>query len=265
MSIQHNLLSKNRDIMSRQFYPKSAHIKAGFSLVELSIVVMIIALLIVGVSVGIQLRDQYKKVQLISEYREIQEAFHQFKLKYNAIAGDMPNATSYWPSAVNGDGDFIIDFQNNSNTETYRAWEQLSLSGMITGQYSLVTDTDGYPKAGEAMPLASYKSHDGEGPALWTLNPYQSSGMVALDMTGMVRGGGLEIWHNAHSDAIAPRDLYDLDKKIDDGVRTTGSITGGSGKEDIWSWNSNCVDGGHASGYKITNAGAGCTSTWQVF
>ena len=75
----------------------------GFTLVELSIVLVIVGLLMGGVLVG---RDLVRKAQLrtvLTDLEEVQSATRLFSEQYNALPGDIPNATDYWPSA-GGDG-----------------------------------------------------------------------------------------------------------------------------------------------------------------
>lgn len=69
--------------------------RAGFTLLELSIVLVIIGLVIGGILVG---RDLIIASQLrahISQMERFNSATNTFKLKYNCLAGDCPNATNF--------------------------------------------------------------------------------------------------------------------------------------------------------------------------
>jgi prepilin-type N-terminal cleavage/methylation domain-containing protein len=135
---------------------------SGFSLIELSIVLVIIGLLVGGVLVG---RDLIRASQIravASQVTQIDQAVLVFRLKYNSLPGDMPNATSYWgldPDGCNsfagseqpvtatcdGNGDGLINPMVSIGTqnpndfshpfEQYRAWQQLSNAGLIPGTF----------------------------------------------------------------------------------------------------------------------------------
>jgi prepilin-type N-terminal cleavage/methylation domain-containing protein len=65
---------------------------AGFTLIELSIVLVIIGLIVGGVLVG---QDLIKYAQIratITQIEKLNTAVNTFQLKYNALPGDIPNA-----------------------------------------------------------------------------------------------------------------------------------------------------------------------------
>lgn len=138
---------------------------AAFTLIEMSIVLVIVALLIGGVLVG---DDMYKMSQArahMSEMEKYQVAANTFRLKYNCIAGDCANATTLG-LGPNGNADKIIEGIPTpgfgciwhptesclgrkakgavGNTPTFRAyigenqyfWVHLASAGLIPGSYS---------------------------------------------------------------------------------------------------------------------------------
>ncbi len=72
------------------------HNKAGFSLLELSIVLVIIGLLASGVMVGQSLVRGAELRSVMNDHNKILSATNAFRLKYNALPGDMRNATAFW-------------------------------------------------------------------------------------------------------------------------------------------------------------------------
>lgn len=135
----------------------------AFTLIELSISLVIIGLIIGGIMVG---NDLIKAAQLrniaknIDEYRT---AVNIFKLKYNCLPGDCPNATDFFGAqnathatcivtastgslTCNGNGDGkITDCDIGSNGasgpqaqgyEMYRFWQHLAIAGIIKGKYT---------------------------------------------------------------------------------------------------------------------------------
>ncbi|MFI4954463.1 MAG: Tfp pilus assembly protein FimT/FimU, partial [Gammaproteobacteria bacterium] len=119
--------------------PRSGKQRQGFTLIELSIVVVIISLLVAAISVGKNMVAAQQLNNAIKEIANYDAVFTLFKQKYDYAPGDMPNATTYWPSAYNGNGNGAIDMVPNnyvSSGESYYAWQHLSLSGMISGNYT---------------------------------------------------------------------------------------------------------------------------------
>ncbi len=111
----------------------------GFTLLELSIVLVIIGLIIGGITAGQELIRSAELNSVASDIAKFKVANNTFKLKYNAMAGDMDNAQSYWPSCVdvtlnacNGDSNGVL----NSFSEQQRFWQHLSLAGVINGSYT---------------------------------------------------------------------------------------------------------------------------------
>jgi prepilin-type N-terminal cleavage/methylation domain-containing protein len=74
----------------------------AFSLIELSIVLVIVGLLAGSIVVGEKLIHAAELRAVASEFHNYQEAIATFKQKYNALPGDMPNATSLWGSDSGG-------------------------------------------------------------------------------------------------------------------------------------------------------------------
>ena len=70
----------------------------GFTLLELSIVLVIIGLIIGGITVGQDLIRSAELQRLTADINKYKVALNAFKLKYNQLPGDMKNATSYWPT-----------------------------------------------------------------------------------------------------------------------------------------------------------------------
>jgi len=103
----------------------------GFTLIELSIVLIIISLIVGGVIGGQSLVRSAKINQMANDLVAQKTAFTLFKDQYDYSPGDILNAQEYWPSCAdsgtnlcNGNGDRRID----SGTEQLRVFEHLSLA-----------------------------------------------------------------------------------------------------------------------------------------
>ncbi len=143
----------------------------AFTLIELSIVLVIVGLLAGSSVVGENLIHASELRAVGAEFRNYQAAMGSFKEKYGFLPGDIPNATSLWgaregglevgvvtdcvqadmtsntppadPRATcNGDGNGIIDLSDGAIStgvggyEGFRAWQHLSNAGFIVGNYT---------------------------------------------------------------------------------------------------------------------------------
>ena len=129
--------------------------RQGFTLLELSIVLVIIGLLIGGIFVGQSLIHTAQLNAVVSEFNRYQTAVQNFKQQYQALPGDMNNATSFWgiaggstgndttcmwttsttPATCNGNNDGVIDtaISGDNYDESLRFWQHLANAKMIEG------------------------------------------------------------------------------------------------------------------------------------
>ena len=118
--------------------------ESGFTLLEISIVLTIIGLVIGGVVVGGELIHNAQLQRVMREKQQLVTAITTFDLKYNALPGDMPNATQLWGYAwmpcsagtgftstatCDGDGNRHVDAITTTTRETIVFWQHLANAG----------------------------------------------------------------------------------------------------------------------------------------
>src|SRR5690606_4321211 len=121
------------------------HACAGFTLIELAIVLAIIGLLVGAIIGGQEMVQASRLNATIKEAQNVREAFLLFREKYNDLPGDMSDAASYWSACTNatnnpcnGDGNGRMQGNSTSGSisEQVRAWQHLALSGIAPGNYT---------------------------------------------------------------------------------------------------------------------------------
>lgn len=125
-------------------YTKSAI--SGVTLVEMSVVLVIIAFVLLAVMKGQELVHKSRMDSAVADLQKYKIAAQQFREKYYYLPGDISNPTQYISStacanvaaanscAGNGDGQILR--AAGSREESLRAWQHLALTEMITGSYS---------------------------------------------------------------------------------------------------------------------------------
>lgn len=218
---------------------------AGFSLVELSIVLVILGLLVGGILGGQALIKAAELRKVVSDVESFRTAANAFRIKYLYFPGDMPNATQFWgdhaslcpdaavadgdPGTCNGDGNGQI-FSDNSGPvipgENTHFWAQLSLAGIIPGQYdsdwpAVITIGEHAPRTGVSSYSfnAQYTSQIGPTDNYYFMGQYGN--LLRFGEPNNV--GTCNSCFNA-STAYPAEDAWSVDSKMDDGKPGTGRV-----------------------------------------
>jgi prepilin-type N-terminal cleavage/methylation domain-containing protein len=117
--------------------------QAGFTLVEIAIVLVIIGLLLGGILKGQEMITQAKIKNAINDFNGITVAVTSYQDRYRALPGDDPNADTRWTvqAPAKGDGDGVIEGLYNTTVtaapttaqETNLFWQHLRIAGFVPG------------------------------------------------------------------------------------------------------------------------------------
>lgn len=195
----------------------------GFTLVELSIVLVIIGLIIGSVLVGQSLIRAAENRAIIEQITSFYAGVNTFRSRFNALPGDFAQATTYIgtvcpggaaASLVNGNGDGLITSAATPPTaissEMSNFWCQLSAVSMIPGSYNGLSG--GAITLGANFPLLS----TGRGGIIaYSFTDYNNYYLIGLaSSSGTI----------ATSGDLTPQGAYEIDNKMDDGIPGTGTV-----------------------------------------
>jgi prepilin-type N-terminal cleavage/methylation domain-containing protein len=213
--------------------------RTGFTLIELSIVLVIIGLVIGGILVGQDLIRASEIRAIISDKEKFVTAVYTFNTKYNAIPGDMANAQSIWGAAsncnvavaqttmatCNGDGNGVIFAGAGSATignELFLFWKHLANASLIPGSYIGITDgSTSYATTSRNAPSSKISG------SLWYMQDFgvmRSSFAFDGVYNNTFEFGMPMPNEDPYSGVLTAKEMFALDTKIDDGKPGTGLL-----------------------------------------
>jgi len=248
--------------MKKTFSPK----KSAFSLIELSIVLIVIGLLVAGVTGGASLIKSSELRSVMSEARGYSVAVSGFFSQFNALPGDFSTSLGTPANGATaltggtGDNDDTIDYCNScsstagtlTGSESTIAWYHLKQSGAVD---SVIT----YASAGTAQAAQTNFPASKIKAAGWVFDYNTTSEQNVVVLTGSLAAAasGATPVNAGTATALAagvitPADGLSVDSKIDDGVANTGKVRGIGSK---------CSSSGT---YTVTSGDKDCALSYQI-
>ncbi len=197
---------------------------SGFTLIELSIVLLIISLITGGIASGRSLIHSSRLVDIIDDATKYQTSVRAFELEYHGLPGDLVNATDYWPGqTTNGNGDGYVGSPNEQ--EKLNVFQHMALGGVVEGRYQPEEQEQAIVLDGQyrTNPTSAFENRtfivDTEN------RLYKFSQNVSVPHR---KENTLSYSSIAEGDSLSSVDAHRIDEKLDDGLPGKGKITVGS-------------------------------------
>ena len=209
---------------------------SGFTLIELSIVLVIIGLVVGGVLVGRDLIDAASVRSQISQMEKYQTAVRTFQLKYDYLPGDIPDpyASQFGfiargSGAGYGDGNGFIQstaLDGRQNGEPVIFWRDLSEANLINEKLTTATFAGGTvtltssPGLYDWYPVA--KIGQGNFIMVYYVQDSTDDGVHYYVISALSMAGGAN--YASSNPGLTPLQAFKIDQKLDDGLPQSGSI-----------------------------------------
>jgi prepilin-type N-terminal cleavage/methylation domain-containing protein len=212
----------------------------GFTLIELSIVLVIIGLIVGGVLVGQDLIKASEIRATVGQVEKYNSAVNTFRTKYNAIPGDIPQVSAgafglfqitYGTTLGFGDGNGLIEGGAAGAVlpqgETLAFWRHMSDANLVDGQLgtagnSLIVAATG--QATGAVTTINQSVPDSRTTPTNSFVVYANGGLnyyQLMPLTGIALGPAA---YTAGTTGSTPIQAFNMDNKLDDGLPSTGIV-----------------------------------------
>ncbi len=220
--------------------------RCGFSLLELSIVLVILGLLVGGILAGQSLIRASETRSIVTDYQRYTTALNAFRDKYMALPGDIKNATQFWgrqtatadcittgptvasaSGACDGNGDGRVFYTGatyavSTAQEPYQIWRHLALAGLVEGNYTGVSGSSGYTEDLYGTNVPRARISNGAWASIdWDNRPGGNSVAYAMYFARgfYLRSSNSSVWQ-----ILKPAELWNIDTKLDDGRPARGTV-----------------------------------------
>ena len=211
----------------------------GFTLVELSIVLVIIGLLIGGILAAQSMIGTAKIQALVRQVGQFDAAVTNFQTKFNGLPGDVNAVSAAGGGAGLSDGNGLITSTGSGTAsatfsgEIGTFWHDLSISGFSTNGNG--TNGTTFVQTLAAGPLVvsgvnanAPKAAGGASTGTFVGFGAGTSNYYMLGTTGNTSNAGAWVPAVGGTGAVKPTDALAIDTKMDDGVPTSGLVQSGA-------------------------------------
>lgn len=214
--------------------------EGGFTLIELSIVLVIIGLIVGGILVGQDLIKAAEIRATVAQVEKYNSAVNTFRTKYNGLPGDITSAqavafglyaeTTLAGTAGHMDGNGLIEGGAAAAVlpvgETLLFWRHMTDANLVDGNFGTATNSviavaTGLVTGTVSTPSQSLPPTKTSPANYWTV--YSASGInyyqilpVATITTGPA--------YTVGTVGLTPIQAYNMDIKLDDGMPNTGIV-----------------------------------------
>jgi prepilin-type N-terminal cleavage/methylation domain-containing protein len=221
--------------------PSSEPRYRGFTLIEISIVIVIIGLLAASIIIGKDLIEAAQLRRALSQLSEFNLAMRTFQNKYGDLPGDIPTEKAeelgLFSMAIaqqlprgSGDGNGYIDgacdatlYVNCPRGEQLVFWKHLSEAGFISNLSGII-DADGRPEninAMDSQTVLTYLPEFRLGSGM-TVEIHRYAGNQYFHLNRMVNLLG--VGDADYRPALTPMQASAVDIKLDDGMPNNGTV-----------------------------------------
>lgn len=182
--------------------------EAGYTLIEMAIVLAIIGLLLGGVLKGQALLDSARVKNLANDFRNVPVMHYAYQDKFRALPGDDAKAALHVgdgaASVSDGNGNGVIDGAwDAASGESFQYWQHVRLAGLAAGK--------------TLTSAADYRPGNASGGRV---------GVTGINNRPIATlPGGFFVC----SDGIAGKDARQLDVMLDDGDTASGAMQAAQG------------------------------------
>ena len=214
----------------------------GFTLVELAIVLTIIGLLLGGVLKGQQLINNARVTSQIAQIKAVEVAVTTFNDTYGFLPGDLPAADTRVPNCASciatSNGDGIVSAGISAPAV---AWDGKTTT-MLSTPFTTFEAASAFLELAGAGLMSGVTPNGGTAPALWGGAFPQAKvpgglllGYMNIAATGVPTAGTYVAIVQSTTTAVSavldgnvltPSQAAQIDRKIDDGVSSTGDVIG---------------------------------------
>jgi len=207
--------------------------RSAFSLLELSIILVVSGLLLIGFIKSREVLNSAGLFKVMTEINSYRAAIGTYHIAYGYYPGDDPNATSNLTTVADGSGDGNINWSSESDNADLAIIEtglmQLPLEGVFR--------------------VSAFKHN--------LYHPPVTCSTLSLSDIG-VNCHQLGSSTDPNNAGFVPKEHYRIDRKLDDGIALAGKI-----RFRVYGdvSTATCADSG---GYVFSNELAGCNLTYDI-